>query len=90
MIFSTEQVKMQGEVLSRTLLQKGFEFFETRVSLMAPQGIFIPKILHYPLSITTTPHGPYEDLIGDKDFILYKYRGKNPDHRENVGLPGKQ
>jgi len=44
-----------------------------------------------PLSITTVPvvagrERPYEDQIGDGGLISYKYRGTDPQHRENVGL----
>ena len=81
-----EQTKIHGDILPRALLQKGFEFSGKRVPLVAPQGIFTPKILNYPISITTAPGGPYEDAVMEGDFIAYKYRGENPDHRDNVGL----
>ena len=38
------------------LLQQGFEFQGQRIPLVAPQGIFKPKILELPISITTTPN----------------------------------
>ena len=81
-----EQVKNHGDVLPRALLQAGFEFSGERVPLVAPQGIFTPKILNLPVSITTVSSGPYQDTIAEEDFILYKYRGDNPQHRDNVGL----
>ncbi len=82
----SEQVKVHGEVLPRALLQKGFEFSGERIPLVSPQGIFTPRIMDCPISITTAPGGPYEDVITAADFILYKYRGENPQHRDNVGL----
>lgn len=81
-----EQVKIHGEVLPRVLLQRGFEFSGERIPLVSPRGIFIPKRLNYPLSITTSPDSPYQDRITDTDFILYKYCGDNPMHRDNAGL----
>lgn len=81
----TEQVEKDGDVLQRSKLAKGFEFKGTRIPLVSPQGIFKPKQLELPLSITTTTKGPYEDVIGD-DFLHYKYRGTDPRHRDNVGL----
>lgn len=52
---------VHGEVLPRSLLAEGFAYAGTRVPLLGPQGIFKPRILTAPLSITTAPHGPYAD-----------------------------
>ena len=63
-----------------------------RVPLIAPQGIFKPKVLpEMPLSITTVPiidgeERPYEDVLGADGLLRYRYRGTDPTHRENVGL----
>jgi len=81
-----EQVDLQGDVLPRALLQSGFDFRGTRVPLVAPQGIFKPRIMGLPLSITTTPNSPYEDSFSQDGFLQYKYRGTDPEHRDNVGL----
>ncbi|MDR4499641.1 MAG: HNH endonuclease [Candidatus Scalindua sp.] len=54
--------------------------------LVSPQGIFKPKILDLPLSITTAPKGPYDDSFNQEGFLAYKYRGINPEHQDNVGL----
>lgn len=82
----SEQVNLHGDVLPRQLLQQGFEFQDQRIPLVAPQGIFKPQILDLPLSITTAPKGPYDDYFGKDDFLLYRYRGIDPNHRDNVGL----
>jgi putative restriction endonuclease len=81
-----KQIDTRGDVLSRDLLRKGFEFRGLRIPLVSPQGIFKPKEMDLPLTITTSPKGPYEDSFNYKDQLLYKYRGKNPNHRDNVGL----
>ena len=39
-----------------------------------------------PLSITTSPNGPYNDRMGADKLLRYKYRGTDPNHRDNVGL----
>jgi putative restriction endonuclease len=39
-----------------------------------------------PLSITTVMDGPYDDRPDPKGFITYRYRGDNPNHRDNAGL----
>ena len=54
--------------------------------LLGPQGIFKPKILDFPLSITTSPNSPYSDSFSSDGFLHYKYRGIDPKHRDNVGL----
>ncbi|MFH5830991.1 HNH endonuclease [Halalkalibaculum sp. DA384] len=81
-----KQVEKYGDVLNRDMLAQGFEFKGTRIPLVSPQGIFKPKILDLPLTITTSPKGPYEDSFDEHDFLLYKYRGTDPMHRDNVGL----
>ena len=90
--FLAEQTRLLGEVLPRTLLAQGFPFEGNEVRLLGPQGIFKPAILpELPLTITTVPTvegqaRPYEDEIGENGLIVYRYRGTNPDHHENVGL----
>lgn len=79
----TEQVERHGDVLNRNKLAKGFKFKGTRIPLVSPQGIFKPKQLELPLTITTSPKGPYTDSFDENDFLLYKYRGKDSMHRDN-------
>lgn len=82
----SEQVNSHGDVLPRRLLEQGFEFEGQLIPLVAPQGIFKPKVLDLPLSITTAPKGPYDDYFGKDNFLIYRYRGTDPNHRDNVGL----
>src|SRR5829696_1784690 len=83
----SEQVNVHGDVLPRKLLEQGFEFQGQRIPLIAPQGIFKPQMLDLPLSITTSPNSPYDDNYFAKDgFLHYRYRGTDPNHRDNVGL----
>ena len=84
--WTKEQVSIHGDVLPRSLLEQGFEFEGERIPLIAPQGIFKPRWLDLPLSITTAPKGPYNDTFSPDGYLLYKYRGDNPLHRDNVGL----
>jgi putative restriction endonuclease len=90
--FLEQQVRLLGEVLPLSVLRPGFEYDGRRVSLMnAVQGIFKPVILpDMPLSITTTPveegeAAPYDDLMTPSG-LLYRYRGTDPQHPDNVGL----
>lgn len=81
-----DQVDIHGDVLPRELLQEGFDFQGQRVPLISPQGIFKPRIMDLPLSITTSPRSPYDDAFGREGFLHYRYRGTDPNHRDNVGL----
>jgi putative restriction endonuclease len=80
-----------GDVMPRDVLIEGFTFEGRRVPLMsAQQGIFKPAILDLPLSLTTVPvvpgkERPYEDEISE-DGIRYRYRGTDPNHRDNAGV----
>lgn len=80
-----EQVEVHGEVLPRQLLARGFECEGRRIHLVGPQGIFKPRYLRLPLSITTAPSGPYDDSFAG-DLLRYKYRGTDPAHPDNEGL----
>jgi len=83
----SQRIDSLGDVLPRSILAQGFDFRGKRVPLLGPQGIFKPRILpEIPLSITTAPKGPYDDSFGPDGFLLYKYRGTDPKHHENVGL----
>ena len=82
-----EQCLVHGDTLPRKILEQGFVFESTRVPLIGPQGIFKPAILpEVPLTITTSPNSPYKDEHTPDGFLMYRYRGTNPQHRENVGL----
>jgi putative restriction endonuclease len=61
-------------------------FQNERIHLVSRQGIFKPRVLDLPLSITTAPRGPYDDSFDDKGFLIYRYRGTDIQHRDNIGL----
>lgn len=82
----TQQVDFHGDVLPRELLLDGFDFQGNRIPLISPQGIFKPKSLDLPISITTSPNSPYDDHFDGNNLLRYRYRGFNPNHRDNVGL----
>lgn len=90
--FLVEQRQVHGEQLPWSILARGFDFGGRRVPLVGPQGIFKPAILpEMPLSITTAPvvpgrPRPYDDDRREDGFIVYRYRGVDPNHRDNVGL----
>ncbi len=53
--FLDEQTRLHGDVLPRAVLKRGFDHEGTRVPLVAPQGIFKPRVCALPLTITTAP-----------------------------------
>ncbi len=82
-----DQVRIHGDVLPRKLLEQGFGFRGQKITLVGPQGIWKPKIFEQiPISITTVAGGPYDDVFSNEGFLLYRYRGTDPKHRDNVGL----
>lgn len=82
------QVDLIGDdVLPWALIAEGFQFKGRRVPLVSQQGIFKPAVCELPISIRTSLQGPYDDgEPDDKGLFLYRYRGSDPQHRDNVGL----
>lgn len=74
------------ETIPRSVLEKGFTYYNQTIHLIGPQGIFKPSQLELPLSITTSCKGPYDDKLGHDNLLRYSYRGTNQAHPDNVGL----
>jgi hypothetical protein len=55
--------------LSRDLLGKGFPYKGERIPLVSPQGIFKPRHIELPLSITTIADGPYQEVAAGSPAI---------------------
>lgn len=81
-----KQCDRYQDVLPRAILESGFDHEGQQVRLIGAQGIWFPKGWSMPVSITTTYHSPYQDKIWDNGLIYYRYRGKDPMHRDNDGL----
>lgn len=82
----SRQTEIHGDVLPRALLEEGFEFQGQRIPLVSPQGIFKPKVMDLPLSITTSPNSPYDDSFNSEGLLVYRYRGTDPNNWDNVAL----
>jgi len=89
--FLRMQRSIHGSTLPFSLLSKGLVVRGERVPLLGPQGIFKPRVMSLPLSVTTAPPlpgkpRPYEDDFSGDGIIRYRYRGTDPDHVDNRGL----
>ncbi len=73
-------------MFSREQPLHGFEYAGQPIKFVGPKGIFKPRAIELPLSMTTIADGPYDDSIGADDLLHYRYRGTNPNHPDNVGL----
>ncbi len=82
----SEHVELLGEVLPWSLLAHGFVHGGERIPLVSQQGIFKPRSMALPLSIRTGMAGPYDDGWGPDGLLRYRYRGTDPQHRDNRGL----
>lgn len=78
-------VAHEGEVFSWATLRKGFRHGGQQVAIIAQRGIFKPRQMRLPLSITTSPSSPYGDSFGP-EFLNYRYFGQDPAHPDNEGL----
>ena len=82
-----KQIEIYGDVLPRKLLHNGFSLGGERYGLVGPKGIWKPKSMAFPISITAILDGPYPHSFDKSSGIInYRYQGTNPDHRENTGL----
>lgn len=83
-----QQNQQGSDTLPRDPLERGFPYLDDYVKFVGPQGIFKPRQIDYfPLSITTTTAGPYSDSFDPSgDYLLYSYRGTDPDFHENRRL----
>lgn len=81
-----EERDREGEVFAWSVLKRGIDVLGRHLHLLGPQGIFKPAGFDLPLSITTSPKGPYADRFESETVLRYAYRGTDPGHPDNVGL----
>jgi len=81
-----EQSLLNGGVFPRNQLASEFIVNGRVITLLGQTGIWTPAGFSMPISITTTTHGPYNDEFSEDGVLLYRYRGTDPNHRDNVGL----
>ena len=83
-------LKIQSDIypdgIPRSILEKGIEFQAEKITLIGPKGIWKPRQMELPLSVTTIQNSPYDDGLSVDGFLRYSYRGQDPNHPDNVGL----
>lgn len=89
--FAQDQGRLHEDLIPRSVLEEGFVYRGVRIRLQGPQGIWWPAGFELPLSITTVPveegrERPYDDSWTSTQLLVYRYRGKDPGHRDNAGL----
>jgi len=71
-----EQLRtVHGDVLPWRALTHGFVFDGQQIVLIGQAGIWKPRVLQLPISLSTSPSNPYGDVIGDDGLLLYRYQG---------------
>lgn len=73
-------------VIPRKVLEQGFETQGARVTLVGASGIWKPRVCDLPISVTSIAAGPYDDEFTEDGLLRYRYRGDDPNHRDNFGL----
>jgi len=83
----SSQYEMHGGSIPRPILEFGFEHNGQRITLVGPAGIWKPRQFSIiPIPITSTFQGPYDDTFTDDGLLVYRYRGNDPSHQDNVAL----
>lgn len=81
------QDELYNGELPWAVLTRGFTHEGVPITLAGPPGIWKPQCFErIPLSIRSTHEGPYADSFTGDGWLRYKYRGEDPNHRDNVGL----
>ena len=89
--FLEEQTSRHGEVLDWRLLTHGLVIEGESIPLIGASGIWKPKALSVPISVTTKPPelgkaAPYDDGVGPDGLLRYRYQGDDPGNHFNRGL----
>ena len=74
--------RLHGDVLPRKAVQERFCFGDEKISMAAQRGVFKPKELDLPLSLTATTGGAYQNSLFD-GYATYKYIRDDPQHEDN-------
>ena len=79
------QVSGEGEV-EHDVVNRGFRHEGRQIALVDKPGILIPRGMKLPLTIRTSPRGPYQNKLGIDKQLRYRYAGTDPQMWVNVAL----
>ena len=85
-IWLKEQSVKNGGIFNRNDLIYGFIYKGQVITLLGATGIWFPKGFSIPISITTISNGLYNDGFSNDGLLEYRYRGNDPNIRDNIGL----
>jgi putative restriction endonuclease len=88
--FLEDLTERHPEALPWKALQSGFGFEGERVTLIGQRGIWKPRALELPISITTSWKDPYGDLVGEDGLLQYRYFGTDPSRRTVADVPDQR
>lgn len=71
------QISIYGNVLTSRILN-GYKYKDESIYLHGNKGIWKPKQLNYPVSISSDPQGKYSDNFISDSLLEYSYEGSNP------------
>ncbi|MGE0877514.1 MAG: HNH endonuclease [Acidimicrobiia bacterium] len=77
---------VHGDVFPWSALKSGFVFQGQEIALIGAAGIWKPRVLDVPISITTSPDNPYGDVIGADGLLSYRYQASERRSYDNEGL----
>jgi putative restriction endonuclease len=75
-----------GDPLPWSALTHGFSYQGIAIPLLGAAGIWKPRALDLPISISTSPRNPYGDTTGDGGLLRYRYQGSSARSYDNVLL----
>ena len=67
------QSELFEEVIPRKILETGFTYYNQRITLVGPSGIWKPAGMELPISITTVSEGPYSDSFDTNRLLQAKH-----------------
>jgi hypothetical protein len=73
-----------GDPLPWSALTHGFSYQGIAIPLLGAAGIWKPRALDLPISISTSPRNPYGDTTGDDGLLRYRYQGSSARSYDNV------
>lgn len=79
------QVPEEGEV-EHDVVSRGFRHEGQQIALVDKAGILVPQGMKLPMSLRSSPRGPYRNKLGIDRQLQYRYAGTDPQMWVNVAM----